>query len=195
VTKTWRCSVCGYLHEGHSPPEFCPLCHATADKFELVETVAGNRSLVAGLNEELCRMRETFAPHAVSAHFPTALIPTCSLFLLLAIIYSYPALDFVAFSLLMVAVASIPLTMFSGFLLWRRSYRKVRSVIVDRKIRLAWILLFIAAVTLSWRWLYPDLVTNGGIALVLYLLLNLLMLVCVTLLGHYGGMLAATKRK
>jgi hypothetical protein len=171
------------------------LCHATADKFELVESAVANRSLVAGLKEELRQMRETFAPHVVSAHFPTALIPTCCLFLLLAIIWSYPPLDFAAFSLLMVAVAGMPLTMFSGFLLWRRTHRKVRSVIVIRKIRLAWTLLLVASLTLSWRWLYPDLVTKGGIALVLYLLLNLLMLLCVTLLGHYGGMLSATRRK
>ena len=27
------CSVCGYVHEGDSAPEACPLCKAPADKF------------------------------------------------------------------------------------------------------------------------------------------------------------------
>ena len=27
------CSVCGYVHEGDAPPEFCPQCKAPADKF------------------------------------------------------------------------------------------------------------------------------------------------------------------
>ncbi|MEG1733151.1 MAG: NADH peroxidase [Longicatena sp.] len=27
------CSVCGYVHEGESAPEFCPICKAPADKF------------------------------------------------------------------------------------------------------------------------------------------------------------------
>lgn len=193
--KTWRCTVCGYLHQGELPPETCPLCHATADKFELIETAAENRSLVATLKEELRRMRETFAPHAVSAHFPTALIPTCSLFLLLAVVCSYPPLEFAAFALLMVVLIGILLTMLTGFLLWRKNYQKVRSVIFNRKIRLAWVLLLVAVVILSWRLISPDLVAEGGAALVLYLLLNLLMLVCVTLLGHYGGMLVAEKRK
>ncbi len=193
--KTWRCTVCGYLHQGDLPPETCPLCHAAADKFELVGTAADNRSFVAGLLEELRRMRETFAPHAVSAHFPTALIPTCSLFLLLAVISSYSSFEFTAFSLLMVVMISIPLTMLTGFLLWRKNYQQVRSVIFNRKIRLAWVLLLVAVVTLSWRIISPALVAEGGVPLVLYLLLNLLMLVCVTLLGHYGGMLVTKKNK
>jgi len=31
--KKWVCSVCGYVHEGDNPPEKCPQCGATADKF------------------------------------------------------------------------------------------------------------------------------------------------------------------
>lgn len=27
------CNVCGYVHEGDAPPEFCPVCKAPADKF------------------------------------------------------------------------------------------------------------------------------------------------------------------
>ena len=27
------CSVCGYVHEGDSAPEFCPQCKAPASKF------------------------------------------------------------------------------------------------------------------------------------------------------------------
>ena len=31
--KKWICSVCGYVHEGASPPDQCPQCKAGADKF------------------------------------------------------------------------------------------------------------------------------------------------------------------
>lgn len=31
------CSVCGYVHEGDTPPEFCPICKAPADKFNKQE--------------------------------------------------------------------------------------------------------------------------------------------------------------
>ena len=37
--KKFVCTVCGYVHEGDTPPEFCPVCKAPADKFnEMVET-------------------------------------------------------------------------------------------------------------------------------------------------------------
>ncbi len=32
MTK-WVCSVCGYVHEGDTPPEFCPVCKVPAEKF------------------------------------------------------------------------------------------------------------------------------------------------------------------
>ena len=33
----WVCKVCGYVHEGDTPPEVCPICKVSADKFEKVE--------------------------------------------------------------------------------------------------------------------------------------------------------------
>ena len=35
--KKWVCSVCGYVHEGDTPPEKCPVCKQPAEKFTLVE--------------------------------------------------------------------------------------------------------------------------------------------------------------
>ena len=29
----WVCQVCGYVHEGDTPPEACPVCKAPAEKF------------------------------------------------------------------------------------------------------------------------------------------------------------------
>ena len=31
--KKWVCSVCGYVHEGDTPPERCPVCKQPAEKF------------------------------------------------------------------------------------------------------------------------------------------------------------------
>ena len=36
--KKWKCTVCGYIHEGDAAPDQCPLCKVGADKFvEVVE--------------------------------------------------------------------------------------------------------------------------------------------------------------
>ena len=33
----WTCTVCGYTHEGDTPPEKCPQCGVPAEKFKKVE--------------------------------------------------------------------------------------------------------------------------------------------------------------
>ena len=63
----WVCSICGYLHEGDQPPEFCPLCKAPASKFKKMEA---ERSWAAehvvgiakGLDERVVQgLRENFS--------------------------------------------------------------------------------------------------------------------------------------
>ena len=33
--KKWVCSVCGYVHEGDTAPDFCPICKAPKEKLVL----------------------------------------------------------------------------------------------------------------------------------------------------------------
>ncbi|WP_020589888.1 rubredoxin-like domain-containing protein [Desulfobacter curvatus] len=35
--KKWQCSVCKYVHTGEEPPEKCPVCGVSSDKFVLLE--------------------------------------------------------------------------------------------------------------------------------------------------------------
>ena len=44
MKKKFRCLVCGYIYEGESAPEECPICHAGKDKFE--EIVDNGENLV-----------------------------------------------------------------------------------------------------------------------------------------------------
>jgi nitrite reductase (NADH) large subunit len=37
VSRSWRCSVCGYVHHGGAPPEVCPVCGAPSSDFEAFE--------------------------------------------------------------------------------------------------------------------------------------------------------------
>jgi rubrerythrin len=41
ATKKWVCPVCGYVHEGDTPPERCPQCKVPGEKFKLMEENAG----------------------------------------------------------------------------------------------------------------------------------------------------------
>ena len=40
--KKFNCKICGYMHEGDSAPDECPICHASADKF----TMQSNEGLI-----------------------------------------------------------------------------------------------------------------------------------------------------
>lgn len=30
----WRCIVCGFIHQGETPPTDCPVCYASKEQFE-----------------------------------------------------------------------------------------------------------------------------------------------------------------
>ena len=38
----WVCTVCGYVHEGEQPPEQCPICKQSAEKFKKAEEAKKN---------------------------------------------------------------------------------------------------------------------------------------------------------
>ena len=53
-------TVCGYVHEGDSAPEFCPVCKAPASKFKKVEgemAWAAEHGIVSGVSDS------AFAPN------------------------------------------------------------------------------------------------------------------------------------
>ena len=41
ATKKYKCKVCGYIHEGKTAPESCPVCKAPASEFEEIKEKRG----------------------------------------------------------------------------------------------------------------------------------------------------------
>ena len=39
MEKKWKCTVCGYIHDGEEPPEQCPVCGAPSYQFVLLEAL------------------------------------------------------------------------------------------------------------------------------------------------------------
>ena len=57
----WKCTVCGYIHEGDEAPESCPLCGVPADQFIKVEGTPQNpKNPYAGTKTEK-NLLEAFA--------------------------------------------------------------------------------------------------------------------------------------
>ena len=47
--KKFVCPVCGYVHEGDTPPEFCPLCKCAGAKFKVQEGLSWASEHVVGV--------------------------------------------------------------------------------------------------------------------------------------------------
>lgn len=58
--KKFVCTVCGYIHEGESAPEQCPVCKVGSDKFKEMPQEDGNTSKYAGTKTEK-NLMEAFA--------------------------------------------------------------------------------------------------------------------------------------
>lgn len=181
MQRRWRCTVCGYIHEGEEPPEVCPVCGADRSQFVLEEAEEANllQDLIAN-----------FRLHSVLAHFPCGLLPTIALFLLIYFVTGHPVLETSVFWMLLVAIAVAPVSLVSGIYAWQKHFNGQRASIFLKKIGLALGLLLLGLIAILLRYGQPELLVTGGWRSWLYLLCVGGMLCCVVLLGHYGSKLS-----
>jgi len=182
----WKCTVCGYIHEGNEPPDFCPVCGSERSMFIPFEQTK------SGFFQD---MAATFILHPVAAHFPNGLIPTAALFLLLALGLDSAHLEHAAFYLLAVVLFIIPVSMASGIHDWQKRFHGERASIFYKKIGLASALFIFVLAAVGIRYQGSSLVTEAGIGKWVYVGLVLGMSPIVALLGHYGAKLAFQWKK
>ena len=186
MAKQWKCTVCGYIHEGSEPPESCPRCGADRDRF-----------IPLGVEKtHLFRdMIDTFLLHPVAAHFPNAHLPTAFLFLLLTVFTGSLYFEHAVFYLLCTAVAVVPVSMASGIYDWRTKFHGVRAGIFYKKIALASSLLLLGLSAVLLRAAHPELMYEGGGFRWVYSVVLLAMVLITALLGHYGAKLSYQWKK
>jgi uncharacterized membrane protein len=183
MPRQWRCTVCGYIHEGVEPPEVCPACGADRSLFvpveeEAVATVTLLKDLVAN-----------FRLHSVVAHFPCGLLPTIALFLLAYFMTGQPHLESAVFWLLLVVLVAAPVSLASGIYAWQKHFKGRRAGIFMKKIGLALVLLLLGLAAAQLRFGHPELMMSVSWRSLLYLAFFVGMLGCAVLLGHYGSKL------
>jgi len=181
MTRRWKCTVCGYVHDGDSPPETCPICGADRSKFIPLNAEKSHffHDLVAA-----------FKLHPVAAHFPNGLMPTAALFLALYFGTSNSAFEAMAYWLVLTLTVVVPVSIGSGIHDWYAYFGGRRAPIFYKKAGLALSLLGLGMVAVFLRYGQPDLLTTAGWQRGLYLFCFVGMLSCVVLLGHYGSLLA-----
>lgn len=210
--KKWRCTVCGYIHEGEEPPEVCPVCGADKSKFVLVTeeakpaapaespapistpTASGTSSGIYGF---LIRQMVKNHAHPMSVHFPNGVLPAAVTFLVLAVgldlanflLPSAKALDQASLINLIFVVLVMPLVLFSGYVDWKERYQGVMTRVIGTKMICGLAVLLLGFALIVWR-------AAAGSALQMapglrwtFLLVHFLMLAFAAYAGYLGGRL------
>nr|WP_320191563.1 DUF2231 domain-containing protein [uncultured Desulfobacter sp.] len=215
--KKWQCSVCKYVHTGEEPPEKCPVCGVSSDKFVLLEedpdttegetvTEDSQEAASAPSDTEIpgAAIFEKFGPaaphmekaaqlmvkhhaHPMSVHLPNGVIPIVAILVILAWFSGSHLLLQAAFINLIFVIISLPIVGLTGVLEWQRKYNQAQTKIFKIKIAAASTAAVCCLISIIWYLVNPEVLGSGGAWL--FVLINVLMLAGAGVAGHMGGKL------
>jgi len=203
--KKWRCTVCGYIHNGEFPPEKCPVCGADKSKFVLVESSAegagkadsaddhdpSGRSEASipfkssrwlGLYETMTRLMVRHHAHPISVHVPNGVIPVSFFFMLAAAAFGIAGLEKAAFYNDLAVCLSLPVVVFSGYNEWKRKYNGAFTSIFMFKFIAAAFTCFTVLAAVAWHLVNPGAMRGSVV-------IHFLMLASAGAAGFIGGKL------
>ena len=207
--KYWKCTVCGYIHQGDEPPETCPLCKAAKDKFEEIPEEEGKEAKQAQPGAGTASVSQTTAPatratgaldritelmtkekaHPITVHMPNGLLPVTVLFLLLSFIFDSMGFAQASFYNLVVVVLAMPMVLFSGYADWQVKYGGQMTPVFRQKIAMGIIVILLCAVLVVWRLVDDTVMTAGNSSRLAFLGVHILALGAAGYAGHLGGKL------
>ena len=127
--------------------------------------------------------------HSMLIHFTNALYPVASVFIFLSLIFNKAAFDKTYFYIMVLATLSVPFSYASGILEWKKRYQGAKKEIFYAKIRYGVPIFILGGGATLWRALSPEILTDGGLLTVPFILLNLSVLPIIVYLGHLGGVI------
>ncbi len=211
--KQWKCSVCGYIHEGDEPPEKCPLCGAEKDKFvELplpeeqedppTKAVSREESSMENQPQPQLTMMEKFMDfilqkhlHPISVHTPNGIIPIAVLFVFMALLVNSRGLADAAYYNMIAVLLSMPVVLLTGFVTWQKKYQGIQSSVFKLKIGASCFATVVLIGLVIWRTMQPDILSTASLDRWLFFLWSGFMLAAIGLAGHLGGQLVFAKKK
>ncbi|MFC1515276.1 rubredoxin-like domain-containing protein [Thermodesulfobacteriota bacterium] len=213
--KKWRCTVCGYIHEGDEPPEVCPVCGADRSKFVEVDaedaaeketdpvadeaTTAEPETKAADSIPESTAFSSKWDPlfdqmikhhvHPVSVHIPNGVLPVSVIFIVLAAVFNFSGLSLAAYYNLIFVVLSIPLVLFSGYIEWQKKYGGNYTTLFVTKMICGTVVSAAAIILVIWLYVDPNVAMASSSQRVLFLTVNFVMLAAEATAGYFGGKL------
>ncbi len=212
--KKWKCTICGYVHEGDAPPEICPVCGADRDKFILLEEVSGapaalkaaadqhsdsadGRLAPSAISQMASRFRwlSRLHGHPIAVHIPNGVLPLTVLFLFLAVIFKSEAMATAAKINMFAVALSMPAVIISGIIDWHNRFSGKMSLVFRIKMVCAAIVTLLSFILMVWWVTSPDLYLSNNSYLALFVLFNLADLIAAAVAGFYGGKLVFNASK
>ena len=206
--KQWKCTVCGYIHNGDTPPEKCPVCGADKSKFiEIKEAEPTDTRDVKGppaqsavhpsttsrlFNVATEQMTKLHA-HPISVHIPNGVLPVGVVFLILALFFQLPSLELASFYNLIAVVLAMPLVIFFGYIDWKNRYKGKMTSLFMSKIVCGVFVAVVGMLLLIWRMIDPEVAGPGSANRLAYLIVHLLMMAAAVFAGYLGGKLVFRK--
>ena len=210
--KKWRCTVCGYIHQGEEPPEICPVCGADRSKFvEIVdEENDDKKSKIDPLEPEtettvsdapgttldslskydrLYQLMVKHHVHPISVHIPNGVLPVSVLFILLAVVFKFTGLSQAAFYNLICVVFAMPVVLFSGVIVWQKKYNGVMTKLFLTKMICGGVVSLTSMILVIWAIVDPGVLTLTSAHLVAFLFVGMVMLGAAVTAGFLGGKL------
>jgi rubredoxin/uncharacterized membrane protein len=209
--KKWRCTVCGYIHEGEAPPEKCPICGADRSKFvEIVseeektdaksdsmepetgpkETGAETKKPVPlSKYDRIYRLMVKHHVHPISVHIPNGVLPVSVVFVFLSAIFKFNGLSHAAFYNLIFVVFSMPVVIFSGIVVWQKKYNGALTKLFLIKMICGGLVSVLSMIFVIWSIVDPGVLTRTSTHFGAFLFVNIVMLVAAVIAGFLGGKL------
>lgn len=127
--------------------------------------------------------------HTMSIHFTNALYPVAIVFMFLFLLFGKASFHQAYFYIMVLATLSVPFAYLTGIFEWKRRHQGARIPIFIAKIRYGLLVWIIGGSCTIWRYLSPEVLEDGGILSVVFILLNLSILPPLIYLGHLGGII------
>lgn len=213
--KKWRCTVCGYIHNGDEPPEKCPVCGADKSLFEEIieETQADphdtekpedtvpetpgasgdqtpkSKTIFGRLYQFKIQMILKHHAHPVSVHIPNGVLPISFVLMVLSVLTGAASLATAAHINMVFVVLTLPFVLFSGYIEWQNRYKGLRSSRFITKIICACIVTVTSVLLVLWWVIDPGILQTSSLARSAFLFISLIMLAAAVVAGLIGGKL------
>lgn len=217
--KKWRCTVCGYIHNGDEPPEKCPVCGADKSLFEeVIEEAPADtqenatekdtlkpepepefsrdfdlgekpRTILGRIYQFKIQMMLKHHAHPVSVHIPNGVLPISYILMILSVLTGGQSLATAAHINMVFVVLTLPFVLFSGYIEWQKRYKGLRSSRFTSKIFCAGVVTITSLILVLWWGFNPDILATASLSRSIYLFIGLVMLAAAVLAGFIGGKL------